>query len=243
MTDRIDTYAPLEVSSEGTGSLKQKFAALKKEVTPWSEVRAEKLAAWYEKMSAWERAFLEIVATQIKEDGEAVYQKQTVDWWAEHADARKILKEQIAPTLYKQWYVLSISSSYRSPQDQFLLFFGDKELKITGGVVVPPIPNFIPVEMIDESGKPKPWYETQYKVFLAAYIKRAEYVAPPGFSEHQTWRAFDFKLKTRANDSVTLLGDTYGDKRWHALTKKLLAKYQFSQPYKGEPRHWHYDGA
>jgi hypothetical protein len=30
-------------------------------------------------MSVGERAFLEIVATQIKEDGEAFYQKQAVD--------------------------------------------------------------------------------------------------------------------------------------------------------------------
>ena len=100
------------------------------------------------------------------------------------------------------------------------------------------------MEIINDNWTCKAWYENEYTKFLEEYVKRAEYIAPPWYSEHQTWKAFDMKILCKSGNyegiEVMLWDKNLLPWVIHDEVDSELSKSWFINSYSREPRHWRY---
>lgn len=197
--------------------------------------REKKLAEWYDNLSSKELALFDIVAKKIIKEGQSAYKKE-IDGGQVNTQAKNLILG-----LSFTGYSFSVSSDYRTPQRQFELFFG-KEMT-QNGAPVKQIPNFMPPEILNNDWTCVSWYESIYTTVLNNYIARAQYVSPPGYSEHHTGKAFDIKIKWYVNDQerdVMLWNKNLIPWEIHDNVAKELKFLWFRQTYSWEPRHRYY---
>jgi len=200
--------------------------------------KQQKLSEWYDRLTQWEKAFLGIVASKVEKYWQSVYKLER-DWKQVDTYAQSKI-EKIRDTFLPQWYALSISSSYRSSQKQFEEFFKMTSSTLIGSVI-PPLSNFMPTEILNDDWTAKAWYKDTYQKLLEEYVTRAEYIAPPWYSEHQTGKAFDIKIKNIKANTEVLLWNSFNIP-WNIQNEVIAAleKAWFANSYAREPRHWKY---
>lgn len=197
--------------------------------------REKKLAEWYNNLSGKELALFDIVAKKIFKEWQSAYKKE-IDGGGVNLQAKGFIENLSFPG-----YSFSVSSDYRTPQRQFELFFG-KDM-VQNNNTVKQIPNFMPPEILNDNWTCKYWYETIYANVLKDYIDRAQYVSPPGYSEHHTGKAFDIKIKWYVNGEereVMLWNTSLLPWDIHTKVASKLKSLWFRQTYSWESRHRYY---